>query len=411
MELFLFTNYFPFKKSEPFLVNEFEFTKKYFNSISVLALYGEIKDSRIESGTQVSILEPVLSAPTAKDVLFFKGIFNFSDIRFHVKDFFKQGIYKSIKKSYWFFTSLLVTRTILSSCSYTILLSKIRKSKNPVLYFYWADNLCWIIPYLKRSLKDQPVKIVVRLHRTDLYEHLKANYAPLRQEIFSLTDLIVAISNDGKDYLIKNYPAFRNKIVLSRLGVFDHGLNPFIFNEVKQIVSVSAIVEVKRVHLIFELLQKMSSKIVWHHFGDGPMTDHLKTLIMGKRRNLDVILHGYVDNSQLMNFYKSQSVDFLMNVSSSEGLPVSIMEALSFGVPVVATDVGGTREMVDDRVGKLISSDFDMTSVAIDIEKLLNQETEKILLMRKNARNYYESRVSAEINYANFYGSIVGDFK
>ncbi|MES2680198.1 MAG: glycosyltransferase [Bacteroidota bacterium] len=407
MDLFLFTNLFPYKKSEPFLVNEFEFTKRSFNSVTILALYGETKDAVIREDQQVKLLAPILRSPQHKSKIFSGGLFNFASLSFHAREFFKQKLFLSPAKLYWFFTSLLLTRLVLSSKSYKTLVSAITRADSPVLYFYWADNLCWIIPYLKKDLKNKNVKIVIRLHRTDLYENLKAGYAPLRNQIFSLADVIVPISNDGRNYLEKKYPAFKHKLFLSRLGVFDHGLNPGNRGEVKRVISVSALVEVKRVHLIFELLQQTSSKITWHHFGDGPLAESIKELVKQKRENLEVILHGFVDNKTLMDFYKTQSVDLLINLSASEGLPVSIMEALSFGVPVLATNVGGTAELVNDQTGKLIDCDFNKTSVSVAIDRLLSLGENETLLLRNNARKQFEEKVNAEINYPGFYEFIL----
>jgi glycosyltransferase involved in cell wall biosynthesis len=128
--------------------------------------------------------------------------------------------------------------------------------------------------------------------------------------------------------------------------------------------------------------------------------------IKNKRQGLKVILHGYVSNQTLINFYQKQQVDLFVNVSSSEGLPVSIMEALSFGIPVIATDVGGTSELVSDKVGELISSTFTTESLGQNIEKLLNLNSEELLLLRSNARSIFELKVNAKINYLLFYNKI-----
>src|SRR5690606_35919751 len=84
--------------------------------------------------------------------------------------------------------------------------------------------------------------------------------------------------------------------------------------------------------------------IQWHHFGDGPQMSLLereKSEISIK--NLTITLHGRVENSKIYDFYRYNPVDLFINLSSSEGIPVSIMEAISCGIPVVATNVGGTK--------------------------------------------------------------------
>ncbi len=403
MEIVLFTNFFPYKKAEPFLVNEFEYTKAHNNSISVFTLYGNKKDIQIPSSPQINLFEPILESFNTKKSILFKGFFNFSPCGVHVKEFFKKGILFSPKKAYWYFVSLLMCRMALTSVAYKDLLKKMETSESLVLYFYWGDNLCWLIPYIKRSKHAAKCKIVLRLHGSDLYEELHSGYAPLREEIFSNTDLIVTVSDNGRNYLQQKYPVFKNKIKLSRLGVFDNGLNPYTSGDTFHIISVSNLVPLKRVDLIFECLQHSSVNIVWHHFGDGPLKDQLNERVKTAREGLKVVMHGFVDNKSLMVFYKTQSLDLFINLSTSEGLPVSIMEALSFGVPVFATNVGGTSELVKDNLGKLIDPAITPSQLGASIDAFLKGNRAELELMRKNARQAYDLKVSAEINYNAFY--------
>ncbi|MEO6302350.1 MAG: glycosyltransferase, partial [Bacteroidia bacterium] len=342
----MFANFFPYKKAEPFLANEFEFTKKHATSITVCTLYGKAEDSLLKNSDSVVLLHPILDAAGNKMELFLKGKFNLAPFGFHLKELFSKALFFSPKKFYWFYISALITRIALSSEAFKEVIKKIENSKEPVLYFYWGDNLAWTIPYLKRKIKNKNLKIVLRLHGSDLYENVKANYAPLREDIFSAVDLIVPISENGKSYLAEKYPDFKNKLFSSRLGVFDSGLNPLPQGNTYHLISVSNMVALKRIHLIFEALQKTTLKIVWHHFGDGPLANELKELIKTKRNDLEIEFHGHVSNQAIIDFYKKQPLNLFLNVSSTEGLPVSIMEALSFGVPVAATNVGGTSELV-----------------------------------------------------------------
>ena len=346
-QLFLFSNFFPHKKAEPFLVNEFEFTKLYFQSITILSLYGKKQEALFTDNEQITVLKPVFEDYTNKMKIFVKGVFNFSSFGFHFKEFFTQQLFLHPKKAYWFFVSLCITRSAFSSKSLKYVISKINTSANPILYFYWGDNLVWIIPYLRKKITTKNVKIIIRLHGSDLYESVKWNYAPLRNFIFNCSNKLVSISENGKFYLQKKYPNFSTKISVARLGVKHHGLSPYLINDVKTIISVSNLIPLKRVHLIFEMLQKSKFKIVWHHFGNGVLMNTIKQLVEEKRNDLVVKLHGVVNNQQIIEFYKTNSVDLFLNVSSREGIPVSIMEALSFGIPVFATNVGGTSERVN----------------------------------------------------------------
>ena len=378
MNLFIFSNFFPYEKAEAFLLNEFEFTKKEASSIYLISLYGKHEESLIKEESNLKLLQPIINNSSSKIFLLFKGVFNLAPVNFHLNEFIKTSILLSPQKLYYWIISLFISRAALSSDAYKQVVKLVNASDNPILYFYWGDNLAWTIPYLKKEIKNNDLKIIIRLHGSDLYENLKHNYAPLRSAIFSAVDTIVPISEHGYNYIFNKYPKFSAKVFLSRLGVFDNGLNYNIQNLSKEftIVSVSNVVALKRLNLLFDALQKTQSKITWHHFGDGVLMNDLSNAIKNKRQGLNVILHGYVSNQSLINFYQNQHVDLFVNVSYSEGLPVSIMEALSFGIPVIATDVGGTSELVSDKVGELISSTFTSDSLGQNIEKLLNLKSE-----------------------------------
>ena len=382
--------------------------RKLPSCIYLISLYGKHEESLIKEESNLKLLQPIINNSSSKIFLLFKGVFNLAPVNFHLNEFIKTSILLSPQKLYYWFISLFISRAALSSDAYKQLVKLVNASKNPILYFYWGDNLAWTIPYLKKEIKNKDLKIIIRLHGSDLYENLKHNYAPLRSAIFSAVDTIVPISEHGYNYIFNKYPKFSAKVFLSRLGVFDNGLNYNIQNLSKEftIVSVSNVVALKRLNLLFDALQKTQSKITWHHFGDGVLMHDLSNAIKNKRQGLNVILHGYVSNQSLINFYQNQHVDLFVNVSSSEGLPVSIMEALSFGIPVIATDVGGTSELVSDKVGELISSTFTTESLGQNIEKLLNLNSEELLLLRSNARSIFELKVNAKINYLLFYNKI-----
>lgn len=83
-----------------------------------------------------------------------------------------------------------------------------------------------------------------------------------------------------------------------------------------------------------------------------------------------------------------------LNVSSSEGVPVSIMEAISFNIPVVATNVGGTSEIVTDETGILLSSDP-------TAEEILNA-LYSIESINVQPREFWKQKYNADTNYKEF---------
>src|SRR5690606_29948218 len=104
-----------------------------------------------------------------------------------------------------------------------------------------------------------------------------------------------------------------------------------------------------------------------------------------------------VNNDVIMQYYKDNFLDLFINVSESEGIPVSIMEAFSFGIPCFATDVGGTKELVNKTNGLLVDINFDINELTEFIRNIRKESLSNNL--RANARKTWEQKCNANVNY------------
>jgi len=87
-------------------------------------------------------------------------------------------------------------------------------------------------------------------------------------------------------------------------------------------------------------------------------------------------------------------------VSETEGLPVTIMEAMSSGIPIIATDVGGTAELVNNDCCKLLSPCVTSEELSDELKEFYIRQDKDML--RFNAKNQWENLVNAEKNYTEF---------
>lgn len=262
-----------------------------------------------------------------------------------------------------------------------------------VWYFYWGVNLASYLSFFKVRPKT-----IVRFHRYDLYES-ESNRIPFREELLRNITEAVCISDDGQRHLQSFYPEFKSKIKVYRLGSREAGVNPEM-GEILRIVSCSSLLEVKRVHLIPEILKYVDKEIEWVHFGTGKDHQSLQDQCKSLPQNVTVTFKGYVPNKEVLNYYRNEHVDLFLNVSSSEGIPVSIMEAMSFGIPVLATDIPGNMEIVYPEVGILIPVHFDPKTVAEAMLSYLT--TGDHSLIRSRCRESWENNYNAEKNYSMF---------
>lgn len=395
--LILFTNSFPYANGEAFLETEIKYLSTAFERIIIQPLSYQNSQTKRQLPTNINVLTPLFDNLKNKNQLLILGIFNLSPLLPFVNEFFNKFVWKRTSHLRSWLTSVLIGRSLFANKETQKVL---QTNKDALLYFYWGDNAAWIIPLLPPEISN---KIIVRNHRTDLYEYLHHDYIPLKERILERTSMISLISMDGFDYLSKKYSQFKTKIFLNYLGVEPAGKNPDNITHSFTIVSCSSLLPVKRVSFIVEILLLIKDlDITWVHFGSGKGFAELKQVASTLPKNIKVILKGEVKNTEVLKFYLNQPIDLFMNVSLSEGLPVSIMEAFSCGIPVLATDVGGSKELVTIKNGILVWVTDNAKNISLQIKKFLTLPHEQKNIYRSNAFHTWEERVNAKKNYMNF---------
>ncbi|MFO0323080.1 MAG: glycosyltransferase [Bacteroidota bacterium] len=305
---------------------------------------------------------------------------------------------KNIRKTFSYFKSLYFKSAYL--------INKVREFEpNAIYYSYWWVEWNLILIILKLQGKLINPKIVTRTHNFDLYTERQNNYIPFRGLQLFYTDTIYTISKNGSNYLKSKYPKFENKVVNFYLGTKDNGYsdNKININQFN-LISVSDFRDVKRVWLIPEILKYITQiDLKWTHIGTGKGIEDFQRKMTETLfpENISYEFKGFIKNNELYNLYKQNDFHLFINVSSYEGLPVSIMEAISMGVPAVATDVGGTKEIINDETGFLIPKDFDPKKVAEEITHFLLSINNKIDY-KKRAREFWEKNFKDEKNCNDF---------
>lgn len=281
------------------------------------------------------------------------------------------------------------------------------KAGYDVIYFYWlVPEILGAARFCKTSGTN--TRVICRAHRGDLYEELKpAGYAGLRREIVAAVDEIYCISEHGKQYLEQHYAHLAGKFHLARLGVNDPGyLNHQPGGGPLSIVSCSFVIASKRLHLLVDAIAQLldsdpALEVRWTHVGNGPLLEAVQAHAasrLGPRAQ--ALFKGYLTQAELMDLYREDTFDLIVNVSDSEGIPVSLMEAASVGIPIVATDVGGSAEIIGSANGVLVPADADAATVAAAIARFKDRGA--AAAWRHAARRYWDERFNAAVNYDRF---------
>jgi glycosyltransferase involved in cell wall biosynthesis len=266
---------------------------------------------------------------------------------------------------------------------------------------------------LARFGSKNAVPVVTRAHGYDLYETRHSPpYIPFRRSALTHVDRVYPDSNAGARYLTARYPAFAPKIEAALLGVEDPGfLNKPSSDGVFRIVSCSFLTPVKRIDLLIrglgELGRDFPDQIVeWTHLGDGPGRAALSAQARATLPpNVRWELNGYPGKGQVYEHYRTRPVDLFANVSQSEGTPVSIMEAISVGIPVLCTTVGGNIEVVGAENGLLIGANPSSTVISAGIMSLI-KDPGGLCNRRAGSRARWEDRYNARKNYSAFAESL-----
>jgi glycosyltransferase involved in cell wall biosynthesis len=161
---------------------------------------------------------------------------------------------------------------------------------------------------------------------------------------------VVAVSRDIQGILVTEYGFQNDRIRMIHNGI-EIPKDPPAGREkgVFVIGSSGRLFPVKDYPLMVEVAKEVLKRIEEARFeliGDGP--EMVKITALVKRYGLEksFLLRGFEDSTS--SFYSG--IDIYLNTSVHEGIPMSVLEAMSHGIPVIAPKVGGLMEIIDEGV-------------------------------------------------------------
>ena len=284
----------------------------------------------------------------------------------------------------------------------------IEAEKIDIVYTYWGTECSVAAANLKKRFPG--LKVVSRFHGVDLYEERTAeNWQFFRKELAKKADGLGFICQYGRDYFKERWGAkYADKMHVFYLGSSDYGMRENTEAECLRIVSCSNLIPLKRVNMIIEGLAALPEtvRVCWDHFGEGVERAKLEALAeekFGGHANIQQIFHGFVPNGTLPDEYRKLMPDLFITTSSTEGLPVSIQEAFSMGIPAIGTNVGGIPDLiVDGHTGFMLPQDVQASDVAEVIMRYAAMSEEEKRKMSATVRQHWEENFNAKENAVRF---------
>lgn len=403
--LLFFTQNFPFGQLETFIENEFPFLEKNFDKIYLITTnQNELQTRAVSKKTEIIRLS--YETKTSYKLKALTHTFS-PDIQGEIAFIKQQNIplqYNTLATLYSAYGKALEIKDWLQDF--------IRQNKIDTgtlyLYSYWMNNIALGLAMYKQHQPD--AKAFCRAHGWDVYfNRHQPPYLPLRNFVFRSLDACFCISQNGQQYLQKlQTGAAKKNILLSRLGTVNKNDAPVHAHQQKIVlVSCSSVIALKRIHLIVEALALLNDiKIEWIHFGSGSLLEEINNLAAARlalKSNISYRFNGHISNAELLRYYATHPVDLFINVSETEGLPVSIMEALSYSIPAVATHVGGTAEVVLDCLnGFLLTASPTAQEISETISRYFHLPVEQKTALRVTAHKIWSEKYNAENNYSAF---------
>ena len=275
------------------------------------------------------------------------------------------------------------------------------KDTRALFYFYWWDYKCLGLTMHRRRYPH--IKIITRAHGYDLYDEREMyGRQYFKPQMDRKLERVIFVAQYGKQYYLNKFKkSDSKKYPVHCLGVYDPKIDTDVGKDkIFHIVSCSNAIPLKRIELIIEgLAQIRDVGIKWVHMGDGSEVDRLKNMAQEELGdNVDYNFVGRIPHEDVITYYKENNVNCFITTTSTEGNPVSVQEALSFGVPIIATAVGDIPRMIDNN-GVLLSENPTGNEVAQAIRKIAAMDDADYIDLRKNSYRIYCRNYNAETNH------------
>lgn len=240
-----------------------------------------------------------------------------------------------------------------------------------------------------KQLVKKEVPFVVFFHgwNLDFEKKVENIYITFFLNTFGQAKKIFVLSKDFKNKILEW--GYKGEVIIETTNVDAALLKDFSIEE-----KLDQVKTVKKIRILFlarllrekgvfetveafEALLKIFKNIKLTIAGDGKDYEELKTRVEG---NENIAVVGYVEGQDKIDLLKKSHIYCLP--SYSEGLPISILEAMAFGLPVVTTDVGGLKEFFKDKKMGYSVQPKDVKQLSEKLELLL-LDLDKVVEMGK----------------------------
>ena len=252
---------------------------------------------------------------------------------------------------------------------------KCYKKDISILYSFWLSYDAYACAMIKRKHHD--IYTIARAHSYELQINRNSCNPYLMKE-FTCNNLdeIAFISKNSLECFMDYYKGSTKSFRIRYLGSTRNGTGMIkrVQDEKLVLVSCSSILPIKRLDRLINVIKRWdnSNELHWLHVGDGPQAGEIRRMaseVLDFNPHVTYEFLGYLDNAEVHNVLRRDNINLFVNVSDAEGVPVSIMEAMSVGLPVIAPKIFGIPELIDEKCGLL----FELENAESSLLECLNR--------------------------------------
>lgn len=328
------------------------------HQIKVVAVWGGEKD---------------LDKPLPFPVIYLKQkIYWFNLIKLAIK--YKNKFFTHLKESFRYMGKV-------DSLRFSSQYPRIKLENYDRIHAHFASNNA-LKGYLVSKFYKKPFSCTA--HGSEILVYSQKNL----KELILKSRPFITISEYNRKFLVEKYEIPEDKIIVNYCGV---DINFFKRKEkhkngIFTIISVAALKPVKGLNYLLEAcgaLTKKGLNLNLKIAGHGPEYNNLKRQIRKLKLEGKVKLLGVLNKEKLRDELENSTIFVLPSLS--EGIPIALMEAMSMELPVVATNITGIPELIDDGINGLLVEKANSEDLANKIELLYNDPDLREKLA-KNAR-------------------------
>ena len=398
-DLILFCVSYPYDKAleHTFLKEELHYLLQHFNNVYIAPQYKNDGDLA-ELPRGVKLIDDIhINLSQIKTIDKLKVFFNSLFYRYLLNALRSKSSFKK------YISATLESLVIKSSLKHLVV-----HEKNTLLYSFWNDSST--LACVKYKSDNPKVTVVTRCHNFDLYG-IKENdfFVPYINYVFEKVDKVFPDSLAGSNYIHKNFKNVNCEPAI--MGVANPGFrSKYSTDGVFRVFSCSYMIPRKRVGLILKGIiaaaNQIDQQLGWYHIGDGPDKQKMQEIInQTLPPNVSANLLGNLSYAEMMDVYKNTPADLFMNLSEKEGTPVSLMESISCGIPILVTAFGGNKEIAEAGAGFTLPENPTESQVGDMIKTIILKEDLEVY--REGAIDVWKQNYWSRLNYQKFCNTLI----